>query len=1019
MIYWAFWLAMFLLADISPLFAETPSVIITAPANNSVLRYQESVVFLANATDLEDGPLTGNAVVWSSDVDGFLGYGTSFVKNSLSVGEHVITATATDTDGGEQSASVTIKVQNNPPRVIVTSPIDNSTHTYSKPITFVATVSDTEESILTGDSVVWESDKDGFLGFGTSFNRDSLSVGDHEITVTATDSLGETGSDTISITVSNAAPSVVITAPTHNSGEVYGATVIFFANATDSEDGVLTSQSVMWESDKDGFLGYGNNLTKSTLSEGIHIITVTATDSTGLTGTDSITFTIGNQSPVVRIRLPANNSSAAFGESVTFLVDVEDREDLTLSGDAVVWTSDRDGFFGYDTSVTNGFLSVGTHTITATATDSAGLEGKASITITIGDSPPDSVEITSPLEGDLFELNEYIEFQGSARDNVDGRLSGTSLVWTSDQETAPLGTGDTLRINTLSYGKHLITLTATDSAGLSNSAAILITIEGGGAMGNAIISTPADGDHFNVGDYIEFNGSARDLEGELIIGESLVWTSNLTHQTLGVGESVGLNTLAVGTHVITLAATDSEDNVYKDFIVITVDNNLPEPVITGPSYGVTVRDDQAVTFSGYATDAEDGPLQGSALSWTSNVDGFIGSGGTASAVLSPGYHTISFTARDSHGGEAVVTLGLSVEATGISAPMTLESSHVSLPLGQVGTYAISGGRSPYRFEKNYPHIAEMTIEGDTIRVVANEMGETSFQIVDRDNTALTLYLTVMDTVESIPFADAGPDQSVHEGTTIFLDGSASLPGSSGIASWQWEVIEEENAEYQVIIADETAMETTCVAPSGGLVSDMTFRLTVTDNNNVVSTDDVIVSIVSHGIDNFPTEAVSFLSIGQGEPLGLTLAGGGDFVAITPQYPQFIEDDAGRPDNMIYGVVDLKIKVNEGEQADMILYFPTSLEEGYTVFKYSPIKGWYDYSDHLTFSFDRSRAYIILRDGDIGDDDGLVDGIISDPLAVGTAPASGLPSEPDDSHDSGETSGGDDSGGGCFISTLLF
>ena len=1009
-----------IIGEAALLWASPPSVVITSPGNSSVWGYQMSIVFMVNVTDIEDGVLTGNSIFWESDVDGFMGYGLSFVKNNLSIGKHAVKVTATDSDGETQSASIEVTIENKAPNIIITDPIANSIHHYGSTLTFFVNATDPEDSVLVGNSIVWNSSLDGFLAFGTAFSNNTLSVGNHEIIATATDSYGESSSDTITITIIEEAPSVLIIAPANNSGALYGTTVIFIANATDPEDGVLTGNAISWQSDRDGFLGYGPSLTVPDLSEGTHLITVTVTDKTGNTSTDSISLTIGNQSPVPRILVPANGSTFNYRDNVSFLLDVKDREDAVISGDSVVWTSDKDGFLGYDTALLSSFLSVGTHTITVTATDSGGAEGSASITLTIKDSPPNEVEILKPVEGDLFVLNEYVEFQGSAEDKLDGKLVGASLIWTSNLATEPLGIGENLRINTLPYGEQLITLTATDSGGLTSSAAILITIGGGsGVVGNTTISTPADGDHFNIGDYIEFNGSARDLEGELVRGENLVWTSNLTHQTLGVGESVGLNTLSVGTHVITLTATDSEDNVYKDFIVISVDNNLPEPVITGPSYGVTVRDDQTVIFSGYATDAEDGRLQGSALLWASSLDGLIGTGGTASAILSPGYHAISLTAKDSHGGEAVATMGLIVEETSISRPMTLESSHVSLPLGRVGTYAISGGRSPYRFEKNYPHIAEIAIEGDTIRVVANDMGETSFQILDRNNTSLTLYLTVTDIAENVPFADAGPDQSVPEGTTILLDGSDSLPGSYGIASWQWEEIMEDGSAHRVVIADDTAMQTTCVAPSGDVVSEMTFRLTVTDNKNMVSTDSVIVSIVPNKVDNFPPEAVSFLSVGGGEPLGLTLAGEGDFVAITPQYPQFIEEDGGRPDNMIYGVVDLKIKVNEGEQADMILYFPSPLEEGYTLFKYSPVRGWYDYSQYITFSADRSRAYAILRDGDVGDDDGMVDGIISDPLAVGTAPVGGSPFEPDNANDSENASGGDDSGGGCFISTLLF
>ncbi|MGD9732712.1 MAG: choice-of-anchor U domain-containing protein [Desulfamplus sp.] len=917
-----------LIADSS--FAAPPTIVIISPSDNSTISYKTTIVFLADAKDPEDVILTGQSIIWMSDRDGFLGYGISFTKNTLSVGTHIITSTAKDSDGEETSASITVTVSNKSPEVLITSPQDNIAKPQGSILTFLATAKDPEDGILTGQSVVWESDRDGFLGYGTSFTKNNLTVGTHVITITATDSFGQEDIDSITVIIGNTAPNILITSPADNSTHSKGTTLVFIANATDPEDGILTGQAVVWKSDKDGFIGYGISVTTSRLSVGTHAITVTATDRTGLESTETISITVGNASPEILIRLPAKNSTFSYGDSILFVASVTDREDVSLSGESVKWVSERDGFIGFGTSFSINALSVGTHVITVTAKDSLGSEASSSLTITINEKEPAAIAgavILKPQDSDTFLLNEYVEFQGEITADEDGEISDGTLVWRSSLEDAPLGTGNLFRINTLKAGKHLITLTATDSLSRSVS----------------------------------------------------------------------------------------------DFIIITVVNSLPVPLIISPADGSIFDDTDSINFRGRATDAEDGELTSTSLSWVSNLDGFLGIGMESTARLSPGMHTISFIAKDRHGGEALSTISLTVNATDQSQPMTLEANRVSLYMGQASTLSISGGRPPYRYYRDYPHIAAMDIEGKDqgyeIRLMPESLGETTFQIFDHDNTTRILHVTVVEGMKDTPFAHAGSDQTVVEGSTVTLDGTASLPGSHGISSWQWKQLTPDNIEAVVMSHSSTAI-TTFIAPRADFMSQLTFRLSIGDTSGNVSHDDVTINVEPNGISGYPEDVISFPTADASASLGVSLAGKGDFVAIIPKYEQFITEKTGRPENMLYGLLDLRIKVDQGAQADMVLYFPSPLENGYTLYKYSPSNGWYDYSGHVTFSADRTRAYVILRDGGAGDDDGIPDGMISDPMAIGKVPASPPPLYPENPEPPPDTGGDDGGGGGCFISTLL-
>jgi hypothetical protein len=84
----------------------------------------------------------------------------------------------------------------------------------------------------------------------------------------------------------------------------------------------------------------------------------------------------------VSITAPPDGSSYEVGTSITFTGTANDTEDGNISAN-LAWTSSIDGSIGSGGSFTISTLSVGTHTITASVTDSGGLSGDDSITVNI------------------------------------------------------------------------------------------------------------------------------------------------------------------------------------------------------------------------------------------------------------------------------------------------------------------------------------------------------------------------------------------------------------------------------------------------------------------------------------------------------------------------------------------------------------------------------------------------------------------------------------------------------------
>jgi hypothetical protein len=185
--------------------------------------------------------------------------------------------------GGNESCAVTDSCPNQAPDVTITSPADGGTSVVGQAVTFSGGAMDSDDGAITGDALVWTSDLDGPIGTGSEFVRSDLSGGFHEITLTATDSEGASGSETITFGVGGA-PSVEILGPDEQSNGAphtvtVGTNVTFTASAVDVEDGPLSGAALVWTSNFDGPLGTGSSFSTNELAAGMHTVTLTATDS--------------------------------------------------------------------------------------------------------------------------------------------------------------------------------------------------------------------------------------------------------------------------------------------------------------------------------------------------------------------------------------------------------------------------------------------------------------------------------------------------------------------------------------------------------------------------------------------------------------------------------------------------------------------------------------------------------------------------------------------------------------------
>lgn len=143
-------------------------------------------------------------------------------------------------------------------------------------------------------------------------------------------------------------------------------------------------------------------------------------------------------------------------------------------------------------------------------------------------------------------------------------------------------------------------------------------------------------------------------------------------------------------------------------------------------------------------------------------------------------------------------------------------------------------------------------------------------------------------------------------------------------------------------------------------------------------------------------------------LGLKPNAGSSLVSLYPVDPESgsVADRDGMPENLIYGLIDFRIKVDTpGSTGGITVFLPEPLPEGFKWYKYSQNQGWIDYSAHVSINSARDQLTLTLVDGGTYDDDEAQNGIIADPSGPGTAPS-----------DSGLTNTGSTDGGGspvCF------
>jgi hypothetical protein len=435
----------------------------------------------------------------------------SITANQLPDGDYTITAVAYDAAGNMSAASngLDVTIDTTAPAAPSTPDLqaasdsgtldtDNITKFAQVTVQGTATAGATI-TLLNGQTVLGTTTADQNGDWTVQLAQ--LEDGSYSVFARITDDAGNHGdSAALSLTIDSvapAAPTLTLAAlsdsgpsnsdgitsdntPTLGGTAEAGATVV----VTSSLDGAIGTATAD---------GEGNwTLTPGGLSQGSHQFTATATDVAGNTSVDSsaLVVVIDSTAPSAPGSLALDNASNSGSLADTITNDTTPTITGTAEVGSTVRLFDGDTPLGFAVADENGNWSItatelaaGAHTLTATATDTAGNTSVASaeLVVTVDTTAPAAPTITlddssnSGSDADLLTNDQTLTLTGTAE--------AGSTVEVFDGETS-LGTAVadesgnwTLTTGALTEGDHSLTAVATDVAGNSSVASAALEVE--------------------------------------------------------------------------------------------------------------------------------------------------------------------------------------------------------------------------------------------------------------------------------------------------------------------------------------------------------------------------------------------------------------------------------------------------------------------------------------------------------------------------------------------------------------
>ena len=468
------------------------------------------------------------SVEWYSNLDGLLHSGTNQTDliwmGTLSRGIHTIEMKVTDLRpehlNSSNSAIQILTVENSAPMSVISTPTGLISFDSSELIPFSANGSgdwdsacDTFPEIgnwwcspiepFAGSEYLqinWSSSLDGRLtpeGDDWLIFEERLSAGSHLISLELDDGINSPVVSSVELSIVESAPVINLTTPFDGFSTTSADVIYFDAMESIDYDGDTFTLSLRSNLVTDPLLTDVNPQTISqfSLPAGNHVLTIEATDSTGLTRVEQISVYVVESAPVVSIISPENRYSYPAGDLILLSEDSYDSD-----GDMVIrewrrWQSDLNFEVISTSSSEEITLSSGEHHLSLYVEDARGNSNEEHLNFTVQSSLP-------RLLSDTLVINPETLEQGIEN----------SLLVRIELSDPDGSTQDVSATLTLSIQSWEFNLTDEDGDGIWEGSLVVIPNQGGTAFIRitAIDGTGDDAYVDILSDTIQVSGNAGD-----------------------------------------------------------------------------------------------------------------------------------------------------------------------------------------------------------------------------------------------------------------------------------------------------------------------------------------------------------------------------------------------------------------------------------------------------------------------------------------------------------------------------
>ena len=680
-----------------------PSVAITSPTATPTYITNVTPIILAGSASDNIGVAS---VTWSNAANSTSGTATgttSWTATGISLvsGSNAITVKATDGVGNSTSALLTVTYDPVAPTLSITTPSGSTAVTKNTTITVIGTASDNVALAAVTATNAANGSTGTFSGTTAAwtFSGINLVSGLNVISVSATDTAGNSTTKSVSVTCDTVPPAIAITTPTSSGSYLTGSSPLLIGGT--ASDNVAVA-SVTWVNSAGGSGAASGTTSWSAsvaLSAGVNTITVTATDTAGNTQSAIIAVTLATATPNVTITTPSGPAFATNSSPFDLAGTAADATGIT----SVKWSNAATGGTGVATGTTawnaSVPLAIGGNAITVTATDGAGNTGSALVTITLDTVAP-TVAITGPTSAaTLITPLNTLALSGTASDNV----ALASVQWSTTGAVAPSsglavlasGTWSLSSNINLAPGIQVITVTATDTAGNTATANLTVTLDTT-APTIAITSPTSAPTYVTGGANLAIGGTAADNIAVASVSWSRVELPAASGTAAGTSSWSATVPLNIGTNTFNFVATDTAGNPSATAtIVVTRDTTAPAVQITGPTTLPTwFTNASPLLLSGTATDS-DGVAS---VTWSNAATGGVGTttyaapNWDANVPLEVGVNPITVTATDIAGNVSTTTISVTFDVTPPTVSISLPTPAATF-VTKNGTVALSGATS--------------------------------------------------------------------------------------------------------------------------------------------------------------------------------------------------------------------------------------------------------------------------------------------------------------------------------------